>query len=184
MRTKTCIGIALATVVFAAAHLSAQTPPTAEQKTKIEAKLKTLKAWGTDETVVAEVKAYNENPPEETKGMTQEKWKSLTVLSPEVKVFTKNKLGAYIKGKMKDPVVSEMFVSCANGNKAAFLAKTTNWCHKGKPKHDEPMKGKTWIGNVEVDESSGVQQVQVSFPVLDSGKPIGSVVIGLAIDKL
>jgi hypothetical protein len=162
----------------------AQTPPSAEQKAAIEKKFEALKVWGTDETIVAEVKSYNENPPDETKNMSQDKWKSLTVLSPEVKFFTKNKLGTYIKSKMKDGSVSEMFISSANGNKVAFLAKTTNWCHKGKLKHDVPMKGKTWVGNVEVDESSGIQQVQVSMPVLDGGKPIGSIVIGLAVDKL
>ena len=47
-----------------------------------------------------------------------------------------------------------------------------------------PMSGKTWQGEVEVDESSGLQQLQVAVPVLDSGKPIGSLVVGLSIGKL
>jgi len=66
----------------------------------------------------------------------------------------------------------------------AFLAKTTNWCHKGKPKFDVPMTDKTWQGPVEVDESTGVQQVQLGVPVLDGGKPIGVLVVGISLSKL
>jgi hypothetical protein len=46
------------------------------------------------------------------------------------------------------------------------------------------MTGKNWQGPVEVDESSGQQQLQVSVPVLDGGKPIGSLVVGLSVTKL
>ena len=80
--------------------------------------------------------------------------------------------------------MSEAFVSSANGTKVAFLAKTTSWSHKGKPKHETPMTGKVWQGPLETDKSSGVQQIQVAVPVLDGGKPIGSLVVGYAISKL
>ena len=46
------------------------------------------------------------------------------------------------------------------------------------------MTSKTWQGPIEVDESSGAQQVQVSMPILDGDKPIGSLVIGLSASKL
>jgi hypothetical protein len=65
-----------------------------------------------------------------------------------------------------------------------FLGKTTSWSHKGKAKHDVPMTGKTWQGPIELDESSGTQQVQVSMPVLDGDKPIGSLVVGISLAKL
>ncbi|MCX7725679.1 MAG: PDC sensor domain-containing protein [Chitinispirillaceae bacterium] len=164
-------------------NVSAQESLSPELKAKIEAKLNSLKSLGSDPVVVAEVKSYNENPPAEATNMTQEKWNELTVISPEVKFFTKNKLATYLKTK-KDDVISEIFVSGANGNKVAFLSKPSNWSHKGKAKHEEPMKGKTWIGPVEVDASTGVQQVQVSFPVLDGNKPIGSIVVGISVAAL
>ena len=75
-------------------------------------------------------------------------------------------------------------MSDAAGLKVAFIAKTTNWSHKGKPKHDVPMTGKSWQGPVEVDESSGQRQIQVSVPVLDGGKPIGSLCVGLSLSQL
>ncbi|MEN9576674.1 MAG: hypothetical protein RL514_4529 [Verrucomicrobiota bacterium] len=115
--------------------------------------------------------------------MTQDKWKTLTVLDPFVRQFSRNPVAALLKAKQSD-VVSEAFVSDANGLKIAFLSKTSGWSHKGKAKHDEPMAGKTWQGPAEVDESTGLQQVQVAVPVLDGGKPIGSLVVGLSLAKL
>ncbi len=156
---------------------------TAEQKTKLDAKIATFKAWGTDAEIVKAVKEHNANPPAETKDMTNDKWKTLTVMSPEVRALTKNALATYIKTK-KDESVSEAFVSGADGTKVAFLSKTTSWSHKGKPKHDVPMTGKVWIGQVEVDESTGIQSIQVGIPVLDGTKAIGSIVIGFSIAKL
>jgi hypothetical protein len=164
--------------------LSAQTAPlTVEQKAKVDSYLASFKSLGTDPVVVKAVKEYNAAPPPESQGMTQAKWDGLTVLSPEVKAFAKNALAEYLKTKRTD-AVAELFVSGAKGTKVAFFAKTTSWSHAGKPKHDVPMSGKTWIGEPELDQSSGKVTVQVSFPVLDGGKPIGSIVVGLEIAKL
>jgi hypothetical protein len=159
-----------------------QTLP-AELKAVVEAKAKELQAWGSDPKIVAAVKAYNTATPPEAKAMTNEKWKGLTVLDPFVRTFTKNELGLYLKTK-KDASISECFVSGADGGKVAFLSKTTSWSHQGKEKHATPMAGRVYYGPVEVDESSGLQQVQVGVPVLDGGKPIGSIVTGLSVSKL
>jgi hypothetical protein len=160
----------------------AQRAQAGDAKDMAAEELKKLAALGSDAKVVAAVKAFNDSPPAVAKGMDQAKWTGLSVLSPEVKTFTKNDLASYLKSKRTDRV-TEMFVNGADGTKVAFLSKPTNWCHKGKPKHDKPMSGKTWIGNAELDESSGKLQIQVSFPVLDGGKPIGSVVVGLDASK-
>jgi hypothetical protein len=159
----------------------ADAPP--ELKTKVEEQTKKLSFLSTDTTVLEAVIAFNANPPAVAVDMTQEKWKDLTVLSPEVKTFTKNALATYLRGKKTD-VISELFVSGANGGKVAFLAKTSNFSHKGKPKHDVPMKGKVWTGSVEVDESTGKQQIQIGLPVLEKGKAIGSIVVALDVTKL
>jgi hypothetical protein len=150
---------------------------------KVDAQVKDIQTWVQDPIVVNAVKGQNGSPPAECAAMTQDKWKSLTVLDPFVRGFTKNEAGEFLKRK-KTEAVSEAFLSCAEGTKVAFLSKPSNWSHKGKPKHDVPLTGKTWQGPVEVDESSGVSQVQVAVPVLDGGKPIGSLVVGLSISKL
>jgi hypothetical protein len=175
---------ALLLTVLASVALCAQAAAlTADQKAKVDAYLAQAKSLGVDPTVVKAVKDFNAAPPPEATGMTQAKWDGLSVLSPEVRAFAKNALAEYLKTKRTD-VVAELFVSGANGTKVAFFAKTTSWNHSGKPKHDVPMSGKTWIGPPELDQSSGKVTVQVSFPVLDGGRPIGSIVVGLEISKL
>ena len=154
-----------------------------EMQAKVDAKAKAFQAWSTDAKIVAAVKEYNINPPSIAKEMTNDKWKTLTIMDPAVTSLTKNPLAEHLKS-LKDDSISEAFVSGADGGKVAFLAKTTSWTHKGKPKHDEPMAGKSWQGPVEVDASTGKQQIQVSVPVLDGATPIGSIVIGLAVAKL
>ena len=176
------IGRALLAAIIVTGVAQAQTL-TPAQKAKVEAKMKDLKALGTDPKVIAAVKAYNANPPAESKAMTNDKWKGLTVLDPYVRSFSKNDLAAYLKSK-KDDSITEEFVSGADGSKVAFLSKTTNWTHKGKDKHEVPMKGQTWIGPAELDESTGAQQVQIGLPVLDGGKAIGSIVIGIGVNSL
>lgn len=115
--------------------------------------------------------------------MTQDTWKALPVLDPKVRYFSKNPAGEILKSK-KSELISEAFINAADGTKVAFLSKSSNWSHKGKAKHDDPMAGKTWQGPIEMDESTGLKSVQVAVPVLDGGKAIGSITFGYSITKL
>ena len=150
---------------------------------KIDTQVKEIQKWASDGALVNAVKAQNNAKSEEAKVMTQDAWKPLSVMDSFVRRMTLNAAAEFIKSKRTD-VITEAFLSSADGTKVAFLAKPSNWTHKGKPKHDVPMSGKVWQGDVEVDESTGFEQVQVAVPVLDGGKPIGSLVVGLNIGKL
>jgi hypothetical protein len=150
---------------------------------KLDAKLTVVQTWAADTVILNAVKTHNASTSAEAAAMTQDKWKAASVMDPFVRSFTKNTAAEFLKGK-RTKSVSEVFLSGADGTKVAFLAKTTNWSHKGKAKHDVPMSGKTWQGPVEVDESTGLKQVQISTPVLDGDKPIGSLVVGFSISNL
>lgn len=152
-------------------------------QTKVDEQVKLVQAWASDPAIVSAVKAINTSEPAANKAMTQDKWAALTPFDPFVLSFSSNAVGQLLKAK-KGQVISEAFVSGADGNKVGFLQKPTNWSHKGKPKHDVPMTGKTWQGEPETDQSTGLQQVQVAVPVMDAGKPIGSVVVGLQLARL
>lgn len=154
-----------------------------ELKAKLAPRVKDIQAWAADPVLVGAVRDRNQSAPEKLTGLTQEKWKTLSVLDPLVREFTKNDVGRFLKARKGD-LVSEAFVSAADGAKVAFLSKPTNWSHAGKPKHDEPMKGAIWYGSIEVDESTGLQQLQVGVPVLENDKPIGSLVVGLDVSRL
>ncbi len=150
---------------------------------KITALTLEIAALARDPVLVSAVRAHNAGPPPEQAALTQERWISLSILDPLVRGFTRNPAGQFLKAHRPE-AVCEAFVSGADGLKVAFLAKPSNWSHLGKPKHDEPMAGRTWQGPIELDESSGLQQIQVSVPVLDDGKPVGSLVVGLSLSKL
>jgi len=172
---------ALLAVTLVLASRSVAEPVTAEEQSKLDPKVAALKAWSTTPEIVAAVKAHNAKP--EHPEFTNESWKALTVLDPAVRAYQQNPVAIWIKAH-KDEAATEAFVSGSDGTKVAFLTKPTNWSHAGKPKHDKPMAGKSWQGEVEVDASTGARQVQVSVPVLDGTKPIGSIVVGFAASKL
>jgi hypothetical protein len=150
---------------------------------KVDEQIKGIVGWAADPVIVDAVKVHNGAVPADQAVLNQDKWRALTVLDPLVRSFAKNPVGQFLKTKKSD-FITEAFVSDAAGLKVGFIAKTSNWCHKGKPKHDVPMTGKTWQGPIEVDESSGQQQLQVAVPVLDGDKIIGSLVVGLSVTKL
>jgi hypothetical protein len=168
--------LTLATAVFA------QAPP--ELQAKLNVEIKQLVAFSADPKIVDAVKAYNATPPSpEAKAMTNENWHSLTIFDPFVRAIGKSPLSEFLKG-MRNDVIIKVFVSGADGGKVGFDSKTEHWTHKGMPKHEVPMSGKTWIGSVKLDDSTGLQTIQVGLPVLSGGKPIGSIVFGLRADKL
>ena len=173
----------LVATALACAPLAGAADLDAAQQGKVDAKVKEIQLWAATPAIVDAVKAYNSGKSPEAAAMDQTKWAGLSVIDPFVRNLTKNPAAELLKTK-KGEVVSEAFVSGADGGKVAFLGKPTNWSHKGKPKHEQPMSGKNWQGPVEIDESSGLQQVQVAVPVVDGGKPIGSLVVGLSIGKI
>lgn len=183
VRSAIKIAMALFVIVcISATASSAQAPP--ELQAKLNVQIKQLVAFSADPKIVDAVKAYNSTPPSpEAKAMTNEKWHSLTIFDPFVRAIGKNALSEFLKG-MRNDVIIKIFVSGADGGKVGFDAKTEHWNHKGKPASDVPMSGKTWIGPVKLDDSTGLQLIQVGLPVLAGRKPIGSIVFGLRTDKL
>lgn len=150
---------------------------------KVDAQIKVIQLWAADPVIVNAAKAQNASLPPALAAMTQDQWKDLSKLDPFVRSFDKNPAGVFLKGKKSDLVI-RAFLSDAAGLKVAFTAKTLSWSHKGDPKHEQPMAGKTWQGPVEQDKASGLQQVQVSVPVLDGDKAVGSLVVGLSVSQL
>lgn len=175
--------IVAASLIVGSLHIGFAAELSPAQKTKVEALLDSMSVMGKDEKVVAAVKAQNAKVPEILAGLTNEKWKTLNSESPEVQAVARTELAHYLRTKVHHTVI-ELFISDAEGRKVVLFTKTTSFIHKGKAKHDQPMQGKKWIGDLELDESTKQLQVQGSFPVLDKGKPIGSVVLGFWVPKL
>ncbi len=177
---KFFLSLMLSTLLVSSAFAEALTP---EQTAALNKQVEEMKKMASDPKVVDAVKAVNATALPDYKDMTQDKWKDLPVLDPKVRYFSKNPTGEFLKTK-KNEMITEIFVNAADGTKVAFLSKTSNWSHKGKPKHDDPMAGKTWQGSIEMDESTGLKSIQIAVPVMDAGKAIGSMTVGYSITKL
>lgn len=169
--------------VVAAGCVRAEQLSDATAQARVEQRIAEIRQWAAEPAIVTAVAAQNATLPADYAAMTQAAWERLAELDPIVRSFTRNALGQWLRAKKTD-WMGEAFVSDAKGLKVAFLSKPTNWSHAGKPKHDVPMSGKTWQGKIEVDESTRASQLQVAVPILQEGKPIGSLVVGISLAKI
>lgn len=141
--------------------------------------------WAADAAVVTTVKEQNARGP--LPGMDNPKWKVSRRSEPLVKAFQTNAAGRFLKSRLDAAggTFSEAFLNANRGEKAAFVEKTTSYLHVGQAKFDVPFgTGKPWQGKPEFDESSQIYAVQISVPVLDDGKVIGVLVVGINLSHL
>ena len=141
--------------------------------------------WAADPTVVAAVRAQNRKGP--MAGVDNARWKSMRRSDPDVRQFQTNDAGQFLRNRQRETggAITEVFLNAAKGEKVAFAEKTTSYIHAGSAKHDVPLRtGKPWQGEPEFDESTQTYAVQVSVPVLDNGRAIGSLGAGVNVSHL
>ncbi len=112
----------LAAALFTFRTLASAQGLDAALQAKIDEQVKAIATWAADAVVVDAVKAHNASVPADQAALNQDKWRALTVLDPLVRGFTKNAAGQFLKGKKSD-LVTEAFLSDAEGLKVAFIAK-------------------------------------------------------------
>jgi hypothetical protein len=149
-------------------------------------KMKTvISGWASDPVIVKAVAAQNGKGP--LSEMDNPKWKTVRRSDAIVKEFQSNPAGQFLKSKLAASAgaFTEAFLNGAQGEKVAFVEKTSSYIHKGQAKFDVPFGGaKSWQGKAEFDESAQTYQIQISVPVLDSGKSIGALVVGVNLSNL
>ena len=144
-----------------------------------------VKGWAADPVIVNAVAVQNQKGP--IPGMDNAKWKSVRRSDALIKEFQSNDAAQWLKQKLdaSQGLYSEAFLNANQGEKVAFVAKTSSYLHKGSAKFEKPFTtGQTWQGEPEFDESSQTHQIQISAPVLADGKPIGVLVVGVNLTKL
>ncbi|MDQ5910310.1 MAG: hypothetical protein QG599_2406 [Pseudomonadota bacterium] len=158
------------------------TPPIQKELDKT---IEIVKGWAADPVIVNAVAAQNQKGP--IAGMDNAKWKSIRRSDALIKEFQSNPAAKLLQQKLDESkgLYSEAFLNANQGEKVAFVAKTSSYLHKGSAKFDSPFSsGKPWQGQPEFDESSQTHQVQVAVPVLADNKPIGVLVIGVNLTQL
>ena len=179
------LSVSAAALLLIAAERAAGFEMTPAVQSELD-KLKTVVArWAADAAIVKAVTDQNGKGP--IAGMDNAKWKTARRSDGAVKELQNNPAGKYLKSKLDSSggAFTEAFLSAAQGEKVAFVEKTTSYIHKGQAKFDVPLGGaKSWQGKAEFDESAQTYQIQVSVPVLDAGKIIGVLVAGVNLTYL
>ncbi len=149
----------------------------------------TLKGWGSNAALVAAVKKQN------AEGMT------LDEIKKRDKIWMDNTgVDAFMESLMNNPAAKELqkleksakyyteiFLMDNQGANVAMSNKTSDYWQGDEPKFTESYKsgaGAAHVGKVKFDDSAQAYLVQVSVPVMDGGKAIGAITIGINVDDL
>lgn len=144
-----------------------------------------IATWAANPVIVNAVLEQNRKGP--IAGMDNAKWKMTRRSDPVVTAFQNSSAGQLLKARLDESkgAISEAFLNAARGEKVAFVEKTTSYIHVGSSKFDVPFNsGNAWQGKAEFDESSQTYAIQISVPVLQEGKPIGALVVGVNLSYL
>jgi len=176
------VGAVIVSVALATAQGFQMTPAV---HAELDRQKTVIAGWAASPTIVNAVVEQNRKGPIE--GLDNAKWKITRRSDAVVAGFQKNAAGQFLKSKVEESkgAISEAFLSAAQGEKVAFVEKTTSYIHKGAPKFDIPFStGRAWQGQAEFDESTQTYAIQISVPVVGDGKPIGVLVVGVNLSHL
>lgn len=149
----------------------------------------TLKGWGTNAALVAAVKKQN------AEGITLDEikkrdkvWMDNTGVDGFMESLMNN-TGAkeLLKLEKSAKYFTEIFLMDNQGANVAMTNKTSDYWQGDEPKFTESYKngaGTVHLGKVKFDDSAQAYLVQVSVPVMDGGKAIGALTIGINVDAL
>lgn len=148
-----------------------------------------IKPLGMDATVVAAVKAQNaEGLSLDVIKSRDTTWRTVSGLDS----FMESLLSSAVAKRLADfessePFYVELFLMDNQGANVAMTSKTSDYWQGDEAKWQKSFAGGAGaihFGDVEFDESAQAYLVQVSIPVMDGGKAIGAITIGVNLDEL
>lgn len=148
-----------------------------------------LKTWGNNPVLVAGTKAQNtqEKSLADIK-KTDAEWMGTSGISPLMKSLMNSEVAGELKKlEATTPYFTEVFLMDNQGANVAMTNKTSDYWQGDEAKFKESFKGgagAAHIGKVKFDKSAQAYLVQVSVPVMDGGKAIGAITIGVNLDEL
>jgi len=149
----------------------------------------TLKSWGQNSALIAAVKGQNAQGITLDQIKAQDKsWRAATGVNGFMKGLLSNS-GAkeLIKLESSAPYYMEIFLMDNQGANVSMTNKTSDYWQGDEAKFTKSFvggSGAVHMGDVEFDESVQAYLVQVSVPVVENGKAIGAITVGVNIDEL
>lgn len=149
----------------------------------LDAEAAKLRAWGSDPAIVAAVKAQNAKrvPLAQIKAL-DEQWITGGAAAL-VKQVTEGPCAARLR-ELAAGAYGETFVMDDQGALVCATAKTSDYWQGDEAKWQrafEGGKGALFIDRPKHDESAEERLAQISVPVLDGGKAIGAITVGVAL---
>lgn len=175
--------------VAAAAQTPAPRPPARELDPAIRAEVEHIRTWTQDAAILGAVRDQNAlSIPLSRIRSIDISWMSGTEDNPRVQALLKNPcakaLQTFTAGR---PGYREAFVMDNQGALAGTTRKTTDYWQGDEDKWRMSFaegRGAVFVSEPELDESVGVRLVHISVPVMDGGKAIGVLTVGIDADLL
>jgi len=148
-----------------------------------------IKAIAAKPEVIAAVKAQNaKSLTLDTIKATDSKWIAAAGGLPEAKTMIESATSkALLAAEKAKPYFTETILTDNQGANVAISAMTSDYWQGDEPKFVKAWadgKGDDYIARAKKDESSGAVVSQVSVPVMDGGKAIGTLTIGVNVQAL
>ncbi|MFM2480084.1 cache domain-containing protein [Celerinatantimonas sp. YJH-8] len=148
-----------------------------------------LQSWGSDPALVAAVKAQNnENLSLDTIKARDKTWIATSdVDSFMASLMNNNAAKRLMELEKSKPYFVELFLMDNQGANVAMTNKTSDYWQGDEDKFIKSYSngtGSVYISDVEYDDSTLAYLAQISIPILDQGKAIGALTIGINLDQL
>ncbi len=149
----------------------------------------TLANWGENSILVDAVKAHNNKNLSLSDIKTKDaKWLNTAGIDDFMQSLMNNAAAKELfRLEQSKPYFTEVFLMGNKGANVAMTNKTSDYWQGDEAKFTKSYAdtlGAIHIGDVEFDQSSQAYLVQVSVPVIDGGKAIGVITIGVNLDEL
>lgn len=181
MRTILLIS-ALASMVFVPSFAQEAVPA------QVHSLISTLQQWGGNPTLIDTLKQHNEQKLSLASiKKRDEQWQSTEGVDEFMQSLSDNAAAKELaKLEASAGYFTELFLMGNQGENVAMTNKTSDYWQGDEAKFIESYKsgiGAVHVGKVEFDESAQAYLVQISVPVLDAGRAIGALTIGVNLDK-
>lgn len=148
-----------------------------------------LAELGTDPVIVGAVNAENAKGKTLTQIKDKDKeWKNTPGVVDYMSAIMDSECGRYLRHLQDSaPYYMEIFVMDNQGANVAMTDKTSDYWQGDEAKFKKSYnggKGAVFVDEVEFDDSAQAYLSQVSVPVKDHGKVIGSITFGIDLDKI
>lgn len=166
------LGLALTSFPAAADTLSPSV------QAKVDKYKQKLVEWAANSAIISAVKEANAKGS--LAGMTNSKWLEIDDKDPVAQGFITSKAGSMVKKWEEDKDINKLVVRDEKGNLVAASTKPLLYNNAVRPVYINAMKGQPWAANAVLpDPTTQIKSVQASAPIMDGGKVVGVIHVGI-----